>query len=110
LDVGNWTHALTINYKSGYKDKETTVDGIDAAGNFNGAVADVRLDVSDYYTFDWQTTWAPYDWLALTVGALNVLDKDPPLSLTDANFQTGYDARYYDARGRILFGKVSVKF
>lgn len=110
LDVGNWSHTLTLNYKSGYKDKETTVDGIDANGDFNGELADVRLDVGDYYTVDWQTSWAAYDWLTVTVGALNLFDKDPPMSLTDANFQVGYDARYYDPRGRVLFGNVSVKF
>ena len=110
LDHGAWSHTLTASYKSGYEDVLTTVDGIDADGNFNGEVADVRLHVDDYYTFDWQSSWAPKDWVQVTVGALNLFDKDPPLSLTAHNFQIGYDARYYDPRGRVLFGQVSFKF
>jgi iron complex outermembrane recepter protein len=110
FDHGNWSHTITANYKTGYRDVLTTVDGIDAAGNFNGEVADVRLDVDDYYTFDWQSTWSVTDWVQLTVGALNLSDEEPPLSLTASNFQIGYDARFYDPRGRVLFGQLSFKF
>lgn len=110
FDHGNFSHTVTFNYKSNYKDVETTVDGIDANGDFNGEVADVRLDVDDYYTFDWQSTWKVTDWIELTVGALNLFDEDPPLSLTASNFQIGYDARFYDPRGRVLFGELSFKF
>ncbi len=110
LDIGNFSNTLTFNYKSGYRDKLTTVDGIDDAGNFNGLTADVRLGVDDYLTVDWQTTWAVTDSIDITGGALNLFGQDPPLSLTDANFQIGYDARYYDPRDRVLFGKVSFGF
>jgi iron complex outermembrane recepter protein len=110
FETENWSHTLTLNYKTGYKDKLTTVDGIDDAGNFNGEVADVRLDVDDYITVDWQSTWNVTEWMDVTVGALNLFGEDPPLSLTDANFQIGYDARYYDPRDRVLFGKLSFKF
>jgi iron complex outermembrane receptor protein len=110
FDHGDWSHTVTANYKSGYRDVLTTVDGIDAAGDFNGEVADVRLDVDDYYTFDWQSRWNVTDWVQLTVGALNIFDEEPPLSLTASNFQIGYDARFYDPRGRVLFGQLSFKF
>lgn len=110
FDIGNWSHTLTANYKSGYRDVETTVDGIDANGDFNGEVADVRLDVDDYYTIDWQSNWQVTDWVQLTVGVLNLFNEDPPLSLTASNFQIGYDARFYDPRGRVLFGQVQFKF
>jgi iron complex outermembrane receptor protein len=110
LEAGAWNHTVTFNYKSGYRDILTTVDEIDEEGNFTGAFADVRLDVDPYYTFDWQSTWKATDALELTIGALNVFDEDPPLSLTAANFQIGYDARYYDPRGRVLFGQVSFNF
>jgi iron complex outermembrane receptor protein len=110
LDHGAWSHTATVNFRSGYKDIETPVDGIDAAGGFNGQVADVRLNADDYYTFDWQSTWHATDWIQMTIGALNVFNEDPPLSLTASNFQIGYDARYYDPRGRVVFGKVAVKF
>src|SRR5690606_11739174 len=107
---GNFAHTLTANYKSGYRDVATTVDGIDADGSFNGEVATVRLDVDDYFTLDWQSTWRVTDWIELTVGALNLFDEEPPLSLTAANFQIGYDARFYDPRGRVLFGQLGFKF
>lgn len=110
LDAGAWSHTLTVNFRSGYRDVETTAEEIDAAGQLTGEVADVRLDVDAYYTFDWQSRWRPREWLDVTLGLLNVADKDPPLSLTGSNFQYGYDARYYDPRGRVLFGKVSFKF
>jgi iron complex outermembrane receptor protein len=110
FDIGNWSHSLSLNYRSGYRDVETTVDGIDEDGNFNGAVADVRLPVDDYLTVDLQTTWKALDWLDVSVGILNAFNEDPPLSLTAANFQIGYDARYYDPRGRVLFGRATVKF
>jgi iron complex outermembrane receptor protein len=59
---------------------------------------------------DWQTSFNITDWAQLTVGALNLLNEDPPRSLTTTNFQIGYDARYYDPRGRVLFGRVEFKF
>ena len=110
LDIGNWSHTLTLNYQTGYDDILTTVDGIDDEGNLNGETADVRLDVSDYLTADWQTRWQATDAIDLTVGVLNIFDEDPPLSLTASNFPIGYDARYYDPRGMTLFGRVSFKF
>jgi iron complex outermembrane receptor protein len=110
LDSGAWSNTLTANFKSGYQDIATDVLGIDANGDFNGEEATVRLDVSSYYTFDWQTTFNFTERAQITVGALNLLDEDPPLSLTTSNFQIGYDARYYDPRGRVLFGKVEFKF
>jgi iron complex outermembrane receptor protein len=110
LDMGSWTHALTLNYKSGYTDTETTVDGINEDGSFNGEVLDVRLDVDAYATFDWQSRWEVTDQLDINLGVLNLFDKDPPRSLTSANFQVGYDARFYDPRGRTLYGSVAYRF
>lgn len=110
LDYGRWSHTLTANFRSGYDDVLTTVDAIDANGEFTGETADVRLGVDEYYTFDWQSTWQVTDWVEVNIGALNVFDEDPPLSLTAANFQIGYDARFYDPRGRVIFGRVSFTF
>jgi iron complex outermembrane receptor protein len=110
FDHGNFAHTVTMNYKTGYRDVETDVLGIDDSGVFNGEEATVRLDVDDYFTLDWQSTWKVTDWIELTVGALNLFDEDPPLSLTASNFQIGYDARFYDPRGRVLFGELSFKF
>lgn len=110
LDSGAWSHTLTANFKSGYQDVATDVNGIDENGDFTGEATTVRLDVDSYYTFDWQTSFRITERARLTVGALNLLDEDPPRSLTTTNFQIGYDARYYDPRGRVLFGNVEFKF
>jgi iron complex outermembrane receptor protein len=110
LEHGPWSHTLAANFRTGYKDTLVTVDGIDAPGVFNGEVLDVRLDVDDYYTFDWQSEWRVTDAIGITVGALNVLDEDPPRSLQSTNFQIGYDPRFYDPRGRVLFGRVGFTF
>ncbi|HEY5808150.1 MAG TPA: TonB-dependent receptor [Povalibacter sp.] len=110
LDIGSWSHTVTLNYKTGYTDIETEVERLDANDLPTGEFEDVRLDVDDYLTVDWHTTWSALDWMDVTVGVLNLLDEEPPLSLTAANFQIGYDARYYDPRDRVVFGKVGFKF
>lgn len=107
---GPFQHTVTFNYKSGYRDVLTEVELLGAGDTPTGEFDFVRLDVDDYYTFDWQSSWQATEFLRVKVGALNLFDEDPPLSLTTANFQIGYDARYYDPRGRVLFGEVSVNF
>lgn len=113
LKAGNWTHTLGLNFKSGYKDQVTTVDVLDDAGNVTGQ-EDIRLDVKEHFTFDWQTQWAPMPSLLLTAGILNLLDEDPPFSLSTAGVnkgqQFGYDDRYYDPRGRTYYVSASYKF
>jgi iron complex outermembrane receptor protein len=57
LSYGNWAHAVVMNFKSGYKDTTTTVDVLDASGNVTGQ-EDINLKLDNYYSFDWQSTWA----------------------------------------------------
>jgi iron complex outermembrane receptor protein len=113
LRYGAWAHTLAVNFKSGYKDLLTTVDVLDAAGNVTGT-EDIRLQVKEYFTLDWQTQWNPRKDLQLTVGILNLLDEDPPLSISNSGinrgFPYGYDDRYYDPRGRTIYGNLSYKF
>jgi iron complex outermembrane receptor protein len=113
LVMDKWTHTLGFNYKSGYRDQLTTVDVLDTAGNVTGT-EDIRLKVKDYYTFDLQTQWRPIKQVVLTLGILNLFDKDPPFTLSTGGInkgqQFGYDDRYYDPRGRTLYGNASYKF
>jgi len=44
--------------------------------------------------------------MTLSVGAINVLDEDPP----EFGGRPAYDRRTHDPRGRQLYGKVSVAF
>lgn len=110
LVVGKWTHDVGLNYKSGYEDVISDVYGLDENGDFNGDDATVALRVSPYFTVDWQSSWNVIKPLTITVGALNLFDKDPPLSLTTANFPVGYDARYYDPRGITPYAKLLYTF
>lgn len=111
-EIGAWTHSLTANYKSGYKDKHHEIDN--CAVNTNDAAqdcVDVRLDVPDYYTFDWQTQYRIRKNIEITAGISNLADKKPPLSLRNTgSHQLGYDPRYASPVGRSFYLSASYKF
>lgn len=113
LKTGNWANSLTVNFLSGYKDKETSVDVLDASGAVTGQEK-IRMQAGFYSTLDWQTVWTPSKSWVLTAGVLNLTDKSPPLvpSTGGANRgqQYGYDDRYYDPRGRTGYLNASYKF
>lgn len=113
LTTGNWTNTLGMNFKSGYTDATTTVDVLDATGTATGQ-EDIRLKVPTYFTFDWQTQWSFRKDMTLTMGALNLFDRVPPLSISAGGLNRGqpfgYDDRYYDPRGRTLYANFTYKF
>jgi iron complex outermembrane recepter protein len=113
LKTEKWTHTVGINFKSGYDDKATNVDLLDTAGNVVSQES-LRLKVKSYGTMDLQSVWTPTRSWAVTAGVLNVLDTNPPLSISNGGSnrgqQFGFDDRYYDSRGRTLYGNVSFKF
>ncbi|MGE0434674.1 MAG: TonB-dependent receptor, partial [Planctomycetota bacterium] len=113
LKTQNFAHTFGVNFKSGYRDQETTVEVLDANGNVTGT-EDIRLTVKRFATLDWQTQWTPRKDIAVTVGMLNVFDNDPPFTLSTGGInkgqQFGYDDRYYDPRGRTLYANFSYKF
>jgi len=113
LKSGDWSTTLTMNFKSGYLDQSTTVDVVDASGNVTGQ-EDVRHNVGSFSTWDLQTTWTPSSKWALTAGALNLFDRNPPFVPSTSGLnrgqQFGFDDRYYDPRGRTLFVNASYKF
>jgi iron complex outermembrane receptor protein len=113
LKTGNFATTLSANFKSGYRDQETTVDVLDAGGNVTGQ-EDIRYKVKSFATFDLQTVWAPNATWSVTAGVLNLADKEPPFvpstSGAGRGQQFGYDARYYDARGRTAYINASYRF
>ncbi len=114
LQAGDWTHTLAVNARSGLLDREEIVVPIDDAGEVIGPAQPYRLRLKRHITLDWQTDWQlARQWL-LTVGALNVFDRDPPLSIasqgSNRGQQAGFDDRYYDPRGRTLYVNASYKF
>ncbi len=113
LKSDKWAHTLGINFKSGYRDQETDVEVLDAAGNVTGTET-IRMKVGYYTTVDWQTQWTPTKSWAITAGVLNLLDKEPPFVPSTSGLNRGhpfgYDDRYYDPRGRTLYVNASYKF
>lgn len=105
-----FTHALTMNYRSGYHDASASVREVNANGSFGDFVA-VKRDVASYTTFDWQTRAQLRKNLTLTVGVRNLFNVNPPLSLKEGNGdQVGYDGRYTDALGRTFYLTGSYNF
>ena len=113
LNAGNFSNTFQVNLKSGYRDASTDVDVLDSSGNITGTET-VRIAVKSYFTLDWQTLWTPRKDMSITLGAINVFDTKPPLSVSDAGTnrgqQFGFDDRYYDSRGRTLYVNASYKF
>lgn len=113
LKTGNWAHTLALNFQSGYTDRETTVQVLDANGNVTGT-EDLKLKVGAYVTFDWQTVWTYNKQWSITGGVLNLTNQNPPLSISTSGYnrgqQFGYDDRYYDPRGRTFYVNASYKF
>lgn len=109
-----WTHAVTMNFKSGYADSREEAEVIDSSGNATGETAVIRRKVRSHYSFDWQTTWTVNKALSAQFGVLNIFDRDPPFSIAtgglNKGFMRGFDDRYYDSRGRTLYLNASYKF
>lgn len=113
LKAGAWVHSLGINFKSGFKDQEKTVEVLDASGNVTGTEK-IRLNVGYFVTADWQTAYNLGKSFVFTAGVLNLFDKAPPLSISTSGNnrgqQFGYDSRYYDPRDRTLYLNATYKF
>lgn len=60
--------------------------------------------INAWTALDLQAEWRR-DQLALTLGALNVTDEAAPA----VNTPLGYDTKVHDARGRVLYARVSVR-
>lgn len=112
LATGNWTNALTLNYRSGYKDVNQDADTcMVSIGDATGDCIGVQLDVPEYVTYDWQTKYAVRKNLEVTAGIINLADQKPPFTLrTAGSHQLGYDPRYASATGRTLYFIGSYKF
>jgi iron complex outermembrane recepter protein len=98
----DWTNGpfgvtLTQNYNDKYQ------DGPDLAGNPHF--------VPGYSIFDLQARYAYSKNLNLSIGAKNLLDKDPPVYINTVNyFAYGYDPAQYDPLGRFVYAKLTYKF
>jgi iron complex outermembrane receptor protein len=95
----DWGATLTNYYYSGYRDGNSQEDGVTAH------------HVSGQSLFDGQVAYTGFKNIRLAVGARNLFDKNPPLSVPAANyFQAGYDPSMYDPRARFFYARATIKF
>ncbi|MEX8519079.1 MAG: TonB-dependent receptor [Leptothrix sp. (in: b-proteobacteria)] len=111
IQLGAYTHTLTANFKSGYRDQQFTAADCQIYDPATYACADVTdHQVSRYFTYDWNALWRVAKNISINLGILNITDRAPPLSLTVNGQVVGYDARYYDPRGRTYYMNASYRF
>lgn len=111
LKMGDWTHTLATNFKSGYKDLPAEdLEVLDADGNVTGYET-VELTIKPHFTFDWQSRWDINKSFTASLGVLNLFDEKPPFTFNGyGGQQVGYDAQYYDSRGRTVYVDLTYKF
>lgn len=117
LVSGQFENTLIVNYKPGYRDQACTVADcgqvsiVNADGSIGSTVDMTDRRVASYTTLDWQLKYEATKQLNVTLGVINLFDRDPPLSIkTTGGHQLGYDNRYADARGRTLYGRLTLRF
>jgi iron complex outermembrane receptor protein len=117
LTTGALENSVILNFKPAYQDQPCTAAdcGLVRIVNADGSIGGVRdmadHRVSSYTTVDWQAKYEATKALSLTMGVINLFDRDPPLSIkTSGGHQLGYDNRYTDARGRTIYGRLAYKF
>lgn len=89
-----WQATLSNRYTSGYNDYDRASHGKVGSWNLWDLAGSYRLSHA----------------LGLTLGVKNLFDREPPFSNQTYTFQSGYDPRYTDPYGRILFGRLSYSF
>ncbi len=115
LTMGDFTHRLNLNYRSGYRDEYWAGGSSriklasDPDTNYTGGV---QRYVPSYMTMDYQTNYIWDNNLSLTFGIKNLNDNSPPLSLRagGAGHQVGYDPRYTDVFGRTFYLSAKYQF
>jgi iron complex outermembrane receptor protein len=96
-DRGPWTVVLGNSYQSSYTDAATDINGAERT-------------VSSMSLWDVQLIWKGIRNLALSLGARNVLDTDPPHTNQANSFQAGFDPSYYDPRARVVYVQATYAF
>ena len=92
----SWTHgpstlSATVRMVGRYRDDQ----------NGNAAIpGQATLDAQ--YTFRFAPRWGLKEGPAISLGALNLTDRDPPPINTNA----GYDSKVFDPRGRVIYLRV----
>jgi len=105
--IARWKHNLNLNWNLGSY-------GASLVNRFNSGYHDsdpsTHASVASYSIWDLSGTYSWNKTLTLTAGVQNVFDRDPPFSNQTYAFQSGYDPRYTDPFGRVLFTKIAYNF
>ena len=107
--ISRWRHVLSTNWTSGVWSASVSQNFVlgyrdDTTG------ATVPRRVGSVETYDAQGIWTGFKGLTVVVGVKNMFDRDPPASRQGQSFQVGYDPRYGDALGRVIYGKLAYAF
>ena len=96
-EQGPWAATLANSFQSEYTDVQP-----DGNGNLR--------KVSSMSLWDLQGSYKGFRNLTLTLGVKNLLDTNPPETNQQNTFQSRYDASYYDARARFVYGSAQYSF
>jgi iron complex outermembrane receptor protein len=103
------TNILTLNWRNGYTD--APANPYDVANKRILTGTPLRMEIPSYGTFDYQAKYKFTPKWDFRLGIKNLLDKEPPLSLrTSSGHQVGYDPRYADTMGRMVYINSSYNF
>jgi iron complex outermembrane receptor protein len=96
-DTGPWSTTLGNTFQTSYTDY-----GLDYFYN--------QRRVGTLSLWDLQTSYTGFKNLKLTLGVKNLFDTNPPVSNVQGTFVYGFDASYYDARARFVYGSINYSF
>ena len=97
----HWGLANSVSYIGEFEDYATE-DKIETT---------TSRTVDAYYSLDSQLYYNVSAALKVSVGANNLLDKEPPFALGDGNSDLyGYVSSMYNPRGRYIYAKLNYKF
>ncbi len=92
-----WTATLVQTWRAGYADQNPGVDGLPRR-------------VAPYQAWDAQVGYSGFAHWMLVLGIKNLFDRAPPFSNQTDFFQVGYDPRYADPRGRVLYARAGYRW
>jgi iron complex outermembrane receptor protein len=107
----NVSAAFTWRYIGGVSQDADTGNPLLANTNYDFDAYNAKIGSQSY--LDMEVTWHPTKILTVRVGANNILDKDPPLLVTQTGLVAGGAANTsdaYDIFGRQLFAAFTAKF
>ena len=109
--IFRWKHSATLSWSKGPVALGVVNHLASGYEDYNpNPGAPGRRNVNPYVTWDTYGTYNFENGISMTLGSNNVFNQDPPFSLQNAYGNSGYDARYADGVGRVVYGRFSYSF